>query len=63
MSEEMKKVNEKIELQDEELNQVAGGYSRETWKSMTYEERVRAKQQSDAYRVLNMYCAMDDRNI
>jgi len=65
MSEELKKVaaDAKIELNDDDLESVAGGYSKATWKSMSYDERVKAKQESDAYRTLKMYCKMDDPNI
>ena len=62
MEEKIKKVDERTELKDEEVDQVAGGYSRKTWKSMTTEERITAKKKSDAYRTLGEYCAMDDPN-
>lgn len=62
MNNEMKKIDGSAQLNDEELDQVAGGYSRATWKSMSTEERIRAKEMSDAYRTLGQYCAMDDPN-
>jgi len=63
MSEELKKVDEMVALSDEDLDGVAGGYSKETWKTMTYEERVRAKEVSDAYRTLGIPCDMDNPDL
>lgn len=63
MSEEMKKVNAKVELNDDELDMVAGGYSQETWEKMTPDERKKAYQESKAYRTLDMYCAYDDKSL
>lgn len=62
MEEKIKKVDERTELKDEEVDQVAGGYSRKTWKSMSAEERIAAQKKSEAYRILKEYCAMDDPN-
>ena len=61
---DFKKVGETVraQLTDEELNQVAGGYSKEHWNSMSTAERIAAKNESDANKAAGKYCAMDDPN-
>lgn len=60
----MKVANDaRVELTDDDVDQVAGGYSKETWEKMTPDERKRAYQESKAYRTLGMYCAYDDKSL
>ena len=59
---EDKKVRKQID--EEKLNQVTGGYSKEHWESMSTEERIAAYNESKAKRKLdgNAYCAFYDPN-
>ena len=63
---EIKKVaaGMKISLTDEDADQIAGGYSKEHWLSMTMEERIAAYNESKAKRKVdgNAYCAYYDPN-
>ena len=63
---EMNKLSadQKIELTDEAINQVTGGYSEEHWLQMSPEERVAAYNESKAKRKAdgNAYCAFYDPN-
>ena len=54
----------KVELIDEDANQIAGGYSREHWESMSTQERIAAYNESKLKRKLdgNAYCAFYDPN-
>ena len=54
----------KIELTDEDVEQIVGGYSREHWEQMTPAERVAAYNESKAKRRVdgNAYCAFYDPN-
>ena len=54
----------KVELTDEDLDQIVGGYSKENWLKMTPEERVAAYKESQAKRKVdgNAYCAFYDPN-
>ena len=54
----------KIALTDEDVNQVAGGYSQEHWEQMSPEERVAAYNESKELRKTdgNAYCAFYDPN-
>ena len=62
MSEKEKKIRERID--DGQLEQVSGGYSRENWEQMTPAERVAAYNESKAKRKVdgNAYCAFYDPN-
>ena len=62
MADEKKIVREQID--DEMLNQVAGGYSQEHWEQMTMQERIAAYNESKALRKAdgNAYCAFYDPN-
>jgi len=53
-----------IELTDEDVDQIVGGYSRENWEKMTPAERVAAYNESKAKRKVdgNAYCAFYDPN-
>lgn len=48
------------EIADDELDQVAGGYSAETWLKMTVEERRMEVIKSAKAQQVNEYCAMND---
>lgn len=54
----------KVELEDEDIDCVAGGYSRENWEKMSPEERVAAYNESKEKRKSdgNAYCAFYDPN-
>ena len=54
----------KIELTDEDVDHIVGGYSKENWNKMTPEERVAAYNESKAKRKVdgNAYCAFYDPN-
>ncbi len=54
----------KIELTDEAVDQIAGGYSKEHWEQMTTQERIDAYNDSKAKRKVdgNAYCAFYDSN-
>jgi len=56
--------NTKIELKDEIVDQIVGGYSKEHWEQMSPEERVAAYNESKAKRKKdgNAYCAFYDPN-
>lgn len=59
MSEE-KKVVAPVEINDDELDLVAGGkYSEAEWRAMTPAERVAAKQRSLKARAAGTPCEMD----
>jgi len=59
MSEE-KKVVAPVEINDEELDLVAGGaYTREEWEAMSTAERAAAQQRSRNARRNNRPCEMD----
>ena len=62
MADKEKKVREQIN--DEMVDQVTGGYSRENWEKMTPAERVAAYNESKAKRKVdgNAYCAFYDPN-
>jgi len=62
MAEKEKIVREQIN--DEQLDQVAGGYSREHWEQMSTQERIAAYNESKAKRKAdgNAYCAFYDPN-
>lgn len=66
MEKEIKKVtaDKKVELADDVVDAVAGGYSQEHWEQMTPAERVAAYNESKAKRkvVGNAYCAFYDPN-
>ena len=51
-----------VELSEDELDQVAGGYSDSHWLAMTPDERVAAYLDSQAKRKSHEYCAYDDPN-
>lgn len=51
-----------VELTEEDLDQVSGGYSYDHWKAMSDAERNAARAESDINHMLNKYCAMDDPN-
>ena len=61
---DFKKVGETVreQLTDEELNQVAGGYSPEHWQAMSDAERILARQESEANKAAGKYCALNDPN-
>lgn len=61
---EIKKVDKKVELTDDVVDLVAGGYSEEHWLQMTPQERVAAYNESKAKRKQdgNAYCAFYDPN-
>ncbi len=63
---EIKKIaaDMKVELTDEDVEQIAGGYSKENWEKMTPQERVAAYNESKAKRKVdgNAYCAFYDAN-
>ncbi len=63
---EIKKLaeNMKIELTDEDVDKISGGYSREHWEQMTTQERIAAYNESKAKRKVdgNAYCAFYDPN-
>lgn len=54
----------KVELTDEDVEAIAGGYSREHWEQMSPEERIAAYNESKAKRKTdgNCYCAFYDPN-
>ena len=54
----------KVELTDEDVDQIAGGYSKENWLQMTPEERIAAYNESKEKRKQdgNAYCAYYDPN-
>ena len=54
----------KVELTDEDVNQIVGGYSKEHWEQMSPEERIAAYNESKALRKVdgNAYCAFYDPN-
>ena len=54
----------KVELKDEDISHVAGGYSREHWEQMSPEERIAAYNESKEKRKSdgNAYCAFYDPN-
>ena len=56
--------NMKIELTDEDVEKIAGGYSKEHWNAMTTQERIAAYNESRAKRKVdgNAYCAFYDPN-
>ena len=62
MADQEKKIREQID--DGNLDQVTGGYSKEHWNKMTPEERVAAYNESKAKRKVdgNAYCAFYDPN-
>ena len=62
MSEKEKKVREQID--EEMIDQVTGGYSKENWVKMTPQERIAAYNESKAKRQKdgNAYCAFYDPN-
>jgi hypothetical protein len=63
---EMNKLSadQKIELTDEAIDQVSGGYSQEHWEQMSTQERIDAYNDSKAKRRVdgNAYCAFYDPN-
>ncbi len=63
---EIKKLaaNMKVELTDEDIDSIVGGYSDEHWLQMTTEERIAAYKESKAKRKVdgNAYCAFYDPN-
>lgn len=63
---EIKKIaaDMKVELTDEDVEQIAGGYSKENWLKMTAQERIAAYNESKAKRQQdgNAYCAFYDPN-
>jgi len=62
MADKEKKVREQID--EEMVDQVTGGYSKENWEKMTPQERVAAYNESKAKRKVdgNAYCAFYDPN-
>ena len=62
MADKEKKMREQID--EEILDQVTGGYSKENWLKMNPEERVAAYKESQAKRKAdgNAYCAFYDPN-
>ena len=62
MADKRKIVREQID--EEMLDQVAGGYSKEHWEQMSTEERIAAYNESKAKRKVdgNAYCAFYDPN-
>ena len=57
---EIKKNNVPVEIEDEELDLVAGGaYTKEEWNSMSTEERQAAQQRSIRAMIRNQPCEMD----
>ena len=63
---EIKKIaaDMKVELTDEDVEQIAGGYSKENWEKMTPQERIAAYNESKEKRKKdgNAYCAFYDPN-
>lgn len=51
-----------VELSEDELDQVAGGYSDSNWLAMTPAERIAAFNESKVNRAAGKYCAYDDPN-
>ena len=62
MADKEKKI--RVQVDDEKLDQVAGGYSKENWLNMTMQERIAAYNESKAKRKVdgNAYCAYYDPN-
>lgn len=57
---EIKKNNVPVEIEDEELDLVAGGaYTQEQWNSMSTAERQAAQQRSIRAKLRNQPCEMD----
>ena len=54
----------RVQVDEDNLNQVTGGYSKENWEKMTTEERIAAYNESRAKRKVdgNAYCAFYDPN-
>ncbi len=61
---EEKKREDRLQINDEMLDQVTGGYSREHWEQMTTQERIAAYNESKAKKKAdgNAYCAFYDPN-
>ena len=62
MADKEKKVRELID--EEIVDKVTGGYSKENWEKMTSQERIAAYNESKAKRKVdgNAYCAFYDPN-
>ena len=62
MADKEKKAREQIN--DEMVDQVTGGYSKEHWEQMSMQERIAAINESKAKRNIdgNAYCAFYDPN-
>ena len=54
----------RVQIDDGDLDQIAGGYSKEHWEQMTTQERIDAYNESKAKRKAdgNAYCAFYDPN-
>ncbi len=54
----------RVQVDEDNLNQVTGGYSKENWEQMTSQERIAAYNESKAKRKAdgNAYCAFYDAN-